>query len=149
MTRQTDILTAINRLLVERFPDYTVYVQDCPKDFKRPSFLLEFIRLSQVDANRITVEKTIYYTITCFVPVDKRYCSDTEELIDLQEDVLQIFSQGFIKVGDRAIKVQGSTGGMSKNETYIDLQFEFFDNRTDEEDKHPLITSVTTNIKEG
>ncbi len=35
---KTDILDAINRLLVEQWPTRTVYVDVCPVDFERPSF---------------------------------------------------------------------------------------------------------------
>jgi hypothetical protein len=148
MVKQSAILTAINRLIVEAFPYNTVYIQGCPKDFNRPSFMLEYIRLSQRDATRKAIEKTVYFTITCFTPVDKYYRSDMDELANLQEETLQLFSSGYITVGDRALKVQGSTGGMDTDRAYIDLQFEFFDNRTDAEDQTPLMSSVTTRIQE-
>ncbi len=135
-------------MLADVYKEYTVYVQECPKDFNRPSFLLEFVKLSQRDANRITVEKTVYFTITCFTEIDKHYRSDREKLASLQENVLQLFAKGYVAVGDRAVKVQGSNGGMETDRAYIDLQFEYFDNRTDEEDDTPLIASVTTKIKE-
>ena len=146
MIKQIEILTEINRLLVSSFQEYAVYINACPKDFIRPSFLLEFVRLSRTDANFSTVEKTAYYTITCFTPVDNYYQSNAEDLINLQDGVMQLFLQGYINVGDRAIKVKSSTGGMDIDRAYIDLQFEYFDNRTDEEDETPLITSVTTRI---
>ena len=147
MVNQKELFRSINRILVDPFPDYTVYINACPKEFDRPSFLLELVRISQRDANRKTVEKTAYFTITCFYTVDNRYQSDIENLIDLQENVLQLFAKGYVTVGDRAIKVTGSTGGLDIDRAYIDLQFEYFDDRTDEEDKTPLITSVSTKIR--
>ncbi|WP_029502495.1 phage tail terminator family protein [Lachnoclostridium phytofermentans] len=148
MVKQVEILRSINRILADSFPNYTVHINTCPEKFTRPAFLLELVRSSQTDANRTTVDKTVYYTITCFTTVDNRYKSDAEELIDLQEKVLQLFTtQGYVTVGDRAIKVSGSTGGLDIDRAYIDLQFEYFDNRTDEEDSTPLITSVYTKIR--
>ncbi len=149
MVKVKDIMTAINQLIIKPYPDDPVYVQTCPKDFARPSFWLEYVRLSQVDANRSTVEKTVYFSITCFAPVDKRFRSDPDELSALQDSILDLFAEGYISVGDRSIKVQSSTGGMDIDRAYIDLQFNFYDNRTDEEDQTPLITSVTTRILEG
>ena len=37
---KTEILDAINLLLVSKWPDRTVYVDVCPVDFNRPSFWL-------------------------------------------------------------------------------------------------------------
>lgn len=145
MVRQTDILTAINKILVAAYPTYTVYVNNCHKDFVRPSFLLEIIKISQVDICRTSIEKTVYFTITCFTKVDKYYNSDQEELADLQDNIINQFNTGYVVVGDRAIKVKASTGGMDTDRSYIDLQFEFVDNRNDEDDTTPLIESVTTN----
>ncbi len=149
MIKQSDILTAINRLIVAAHPDYTVYIHACPKDFKRPSFLLEYVRISQSDASRIAIKKTAYFTITCFVPVDAHYRSDMDQLADLQDGIIELFLPGYVEVGDRALKVQSSTGGMDIDRAYIDVQFEFFDNRTDAEEQLPLMESVHTNIKEG
>lgn len=151
MVRQRDIMIAINRLLIapEVYPDHTVYVQDCPKDFKRPSFLLEYIRTSQTAASHLSVEKTVYLTITCFVPVDDHYRSDMDALADLQDGVLDLFSPGYVKVGDRALGVQASNGGMDTDRAYVDVQFNYFDDRTDTEDVLPLMETVATTLEEG
>lgn len=148
MIKQSDILTAINRLIAARFPDYTVYIQACPKDFKRPSFMIKYVKLSQTDVCHSTVEKTVYFTITCFTPVDKYYRSDMDELADLQDETMQLFTPGYVTVGDRALNVQGSTGGMNLDHAHIELQFVYFDNRTEAEDQIPLMASVSTRIKE-
>ena len=149
MIKAKDILTAINVIIAENYPDRTVYVQACPKDFKRPSFLLEYVRLSRRDVNFTTFEKTAYFTITCFISVDKHFRSDMDELVDLQEDILKLFAAGYVNVGNRAIKVKSSTGGIDFDRAYIDLQFEYFDNRTEAEDQTPLVESVQTEIQEG
>ncbi|MDD3173583.1 MAG: hypothetical protein PHF63_07985 [Herbinix sp.] len=146
MIKQNDILTAINRILVELYPDYMVYINNCPKDFTRPSFEIGLIRVSQTDACRTTVEKTAYYTLTCFTTVDEYHMSEPEDLIDLQDTIIQKLQIGYVIVGDRAIKFKSSTGGIDPDRAYIDLQFEYFDNRTDEVDTTPLATSVTTRI---
>lgn len=151
MIKQKDIMTAVNRLLIapEAYPDYTVYIQGCPKDFTRPSFLLEYIRTSISDANYSTVEKTVYCTITAFVQTDDRYQSDMDELADLQDGVMALFLPGYITVRDRAIKVQVSNGGMDTDRAYIDIQFNFNDDRSDAEDNTPLIQTVSTTLEEG
>ena len=148
MIKLNDIMTGINIVLVEAHPKYKVYPQRCPKDFKRPSFLLEYVKTIPKDVNRSTVEKTVYFTITCFTYIDEYYRSKADDLSEIQEDVMQLLSAGYITVGDRAIKVKGSTGGIDSDRAYIDLQFEFFDNRTDAMDTTPLVASVNTNLEE-
>ena len=146
MVKQNDIFTAINKLLVALYPNYTVYIQECEKDFDRPSFMIELMRISQIDVCRASVEKTVYCTITCFSTTDDYYRSNPEELTNLQDTILQKLQIGYLKVGDRAIKVKASAGGTDPDRAYIDLQFEYFDNRTDEAEQAPLTTSVTTKI---
>ena len=148
MIQLNDIMTGINIALVAALPEYKVYPQRCPKDFKRPSFLLEYVRTSRKDINRSTVEKTVYFKITCFIKVDDYYRSEADALSGIQENVTQLFSVGYVNVDDRAIKVQSSTGGFEDDRAYVDLQFQFFDNRTDAMDTTPLVASVTTNLEE-
>ena len=141
----SDIMTAINIVLVSANPKHIVYPQRCPKDFKRPSFLLEYVKTSRRDKNRTTVEKTIYFRITCFIKTDDYNRSDTDLLADIQENIVQLFSGGYVTVGDRSIKVMSSTGGFDADRAYVDLQFEFFDNRTNEVNTTPLMGMVKTN----
>lgn len=149
MITQKDIYEAINRCIAQAFPGHTVYDNENPKDFKRPSFMIEYVRTSWNDTNSRTIEKTSYFTITCFTPVDQYGRSNVHELVKLQEDTLQLFAKGYITVGDRAIKVRGSTGGADLDRAYIDLQFHYYDDRTDDEDTTPLMGSIMTNLQEG
>jgi hypothetical protein len=144
-----DIFDSINKLIISPFPTDTVYIQRCPKDFDKPSFLLEYIKTSKRDINRSTIEKTAYFTITRFVEKDEYYRSNPLLLAEQQETIVDLFNIGYITVGDRAIKVKSSAGGIDTDRAYIDLQFEYFDNRTDAVDATPLMTSVTTNLQEG
>jgi len=147
MVKIKDIMTAINEKLVEAYPDYMVYTKYNPKDFKRPSFLLEFIRRTQNDICLTSVEKTVYFTITCFTKVDKYNISDPEELADLQEGVIQLFDNGYVIVGERAIKVKSSAGGMDDDCAYVDLQFEFVDNRVDATKEIPAMAEIKTRME--
>lgn len=149
MIKTDDIMTVINELIIELYPASTIYVQTCPKDFVRPSFWLEHIRTASTDVNKITVDKTVYFSITGFTSIDKHFRSKPADLLDVHDNILKLFAKGYIIVGDRAIKVRASTGGTDIDRAYIDIQFEFFDNRTDEVNDDPLITLVTTKILEG
>lgn len=144
-----DLTNAINELIIKSYPNSTIYIKDCPKDFDRNSFWLEYVRLSQTDASRHTVEKTVYFSITCFAPVDKYFRAEPDELSGIHDNILSLFEKGYVKVKDRFIKVKSSTGGIDLDRAYIDLQFEFFDTRSDVSEELPLIASVHTKIKEG
>lgn len=149
MVTQHDIYLAVNRCIAEAFPGYPVYDNENPQDFQRPSFMIKYVKATWNDANCSTVDKTVYFTITCFTPLDQYNRSNVHELVKLQEDTLRLFSRGYVKVGDRAIKVYGSIGGIDSDRAYIDLQFQYFDDRTIDADNTPLMGSVIANLQEG
>lgn len=142
------ILDEINRLLVEAYPDYSVYIDICPKQFERPSFLLELMYKSQKDASCKILEEIVYYTITCYDTTDDYARSSTVNLLTVQQGVMDIFKAGYIRVDDRAIKVKASAGGRDFDEAYIDLQFEYYTERSKEENVLPLMKELYTSIKE-
>lgn len=148
MVTAIEIMTGVNTVLVEIAPEYKVYLQRCPKDFKRPSFLIKYVRTNRRDMNKSTVEKTVYLTITCFVGKDTYYRSDTDDLAEIQEKIMQVFTERHLTVNDRAIKMQSSTGGFEEDIAFVDLQCTYFDNRTDAVDTTPLVASVNTNLEE-
>lgn len=133
----------INRLLVVKFPDVqTIYRNRYPHEFDRPSFLIETVKFDLDAANRKSVRCVDYITITCFVEVDEFGNAADGTLIAIQSKVMQLFRPGFIRVGNRALKVKASTGGADFDRSYIDLQLEFYDDRTDEQDTTPLMEEL-------
>ncbi len=147
MITSNQIVDEINRLLVLKYPVPTVYVNRCPKDFDRPSFLIETVKEGDTSASRKMVKCEAYFTITCFVKVDKFGNGDDGALTEIQTGVMLIFRAGYIRVGDRAINVKASSGGVDFDRSYVDLQFEYFDNRSDDVDNTPLIGDVDFNMK--
>ena len=71
--------------------------------------------------------------------------------LERQHAVVSLFRCGFLKVKDRAIKVNASATGSIVGEAYIDLQFEFYDDRSEAAEEQPLMATVNTktNIQEG
>lgn len=149
MIKTTDLYNSINRVIVELYPSVIVYTPErIPKDFNRPSFLIEHIKNSRVDINRTTVQKTDYFTITAYENVDKYNRADVLKLINIQDTLLNEFGVGYVTVDDRAIKVKSSSGGTDTDAVYIDLQFEYFDDRYKQKtETEELIQSVITTIK--
>lgn len=148
MIQLRELYDGINRLLISSYPTVVVYTERQPKDFTRPSFLIEHIRTSKRDINCKTIEKTSYFTITGYLKVDSYYRSNSLELMELQDNVLNLFNQGYIKVGDRAVKLNGSSGGIDVDKIYIDLQFECRDDRMVDNDNEPIIKTIITSIQE-
>ncbi len=148
MVTTKQIMNAINKLLVEKLAAECVYRNRCPEGFERPSYLIEAISNGSDSANCRTVEQTAYLTITCFAAVDEFGDSDDSTLIDLQDGVMNLFRPGYLRVGDRALKVKASTGGADFDRSYVDLQLEFFDDRSDEANTAPLMETIEFTLKE-
>ena len=119
----------INRLLVEKYPNFTVYINKIPQDFERPSFAIEFIRNSPEEVNKGIIKEIDYFTITYFAELDDYYNTDKFNLQNVLLNIQRIFRSGYIKIEDRAIKVKTSSGGSNDDEIYLDLQFEYYESR--------------------
>lgn len=148
MITAMDVLDAINLLLVKKYPDRIVYVQQCPKNFARPSFYLELIRQGTESANKGLLAESMYFMLTCFTSKDEYYNSDTLELIQMQNDILKLFRGGYLGVGDREIRIEASGGGTDKGEIYIDIQVDFAQERSEETEELLYMEDVDVKLRE-
>ena len=109
MIKPDDFMTAIKDALAEQFPGETPYENRTPKNFSRPSNLVELIsiRLGAIRPNAVTL--LFSYKITDFVKVDDHYNSDTA-LLDFRTMMIVggVFGAGYLKVGDRAPRVEST-----------------------------------------
>ena len=148
MVKMGDIVKAVNGLVVELFPDDPVYVNFMPKDFKRPSTLIEFADCERTDANISTVEVKAKFSLTCYTEVDGHYLADTERLNDRLDATAALFACGYVRVGDRCLEAKAVSAGTDITDCYIDLQLDYFDDRPGAEDAPPAAESIETAIKE-
>lgn len=148
MLTKSKIREAVNALLVQKYPVYTVHINREPADFTRPAFLITVPRHKPRTANLAVLEETVYLTITCFAAVDGHGNSDTDELDALQEGVLGLFRFGYIPVKDRAVKVEASDGGQDLDRAWVDVTCVYHEMRDPNPPVLPLIQSVETTIKE-
>lgn len=146
MVRMQDIVDAINVLMVKKFPKATAYINTCPKDFRRPSYLIQNTYVYREDASRSTVFVTADFMITYFVETDSRYIMNIEKLRQAQADILDLFSCGYITVDDRRLKVTGSEGETTLTDTSVDLQVSYFDDRDEPAEPLPAAEKVYTTI---
>lgn len=148
MIKPNDIIDAINRKLVEAFPDHTVYVNRCPVDCERPSFWIEYIRSQRTNVNFCTVLVEPVFSVQCFIDVDAYGNSDELELTDVQDKVIELFGDGYIRVGDRALTIYATPGGVDPDRSYVDLELEYFDDRALPAITEPDMQDVHVKIKE-
>lgn len=147
MITEKDILTAINQLIAEKYPKVAVYINLCPENFIRPSFYIQHVTTSSRDKSCKTVEQTVFYTITCFIETDSHYNVDAESLMERQTEILNLFRKGYIMIGDRAVKVKASSSGFLDGEAYVELQFEYCDDRSDNTDDIELMRTILTKVE--
>lgn len=107
LIKPENIMESLKNALLEQFPQESVYENLVPKNFSRPSNLVELssIRVTGIKNSIVTLQYT--YRITDFVSVDERRQSDTA-LLDLRTVTIVgwIFGKGYLSVGDRAMTVE-------------------------------------------
>lgn len=132
----------INILLVNKYPDFTVYINKIPQNFERTSFLIEFIRSTPEEVSKGVIKEIDYFTITYFAEVDDYYNTDKFDLQNVLLNIQKIFRKGYIEIEDRAIKVKTSNGGSNDDEIYLDLQFEYYENREEVQEQEEEIKEI-------
>lgn len=148
MLTKSKIIKAVNALLVQKCPDYMVYLNREPSDFVRPSFLIMAPRYTPKTANHYLLEETVFLTITCFGEVDGYGNSDADQLSELQETVINLFRAGYIAVEGRAVKVEASDGGQDLDRAWVDVTCVYHEVRDPNPEVLPLMQRVETTIKE-
>ena len=149
MTNANMIMDAVCAEIVKQDPDAAVYVNFQPSDFERPSHYIECASETVTSDNRLLVSVSSHFTVTSFLPVDEYGESDQQDLLRKQALVMSIFRKGYIRVGDRAIKVQASTGGYLPDRVFVDFQTGYFDDRGEWEPKNEPMDNIKINIGKG
>lgn len=101
MTR-SNIIDAINRLLVERWPDRTVYIDVCPVDFDRPSFWLSSEPEKITRINPFMEQHEVNLLLTLFDEKDEHYEISWQRL-DEEVDQASAVIGTCLRVGERAL----------------------------------------------
>lgn len=149
MTTMTDIMEAIQTAAAENITELKrVYFGLKPKKMQRPCLFIEPVTDSRGDGNAALLDENTYFSITAFVPTDNYDRSDTMGLLELQRKTIDLFRKGYLKVRNRALHVQASTGGHETDKAYVDVQMQFFDLRDETEDTRPLMEEIETKITE-
>jgi len=133
-----EILDAINELLVDKWPDRTVYCDDVPQDFTRKSFAILEDIIKVEDGGLDCVEITASYTILGYLPKDRRGHVDRLGLNRLLRQMQDLFRGGRLFVSDRALPITGCSGSIEQGAAFVDLTLTFYDDRAPAEPKKTM-----------
>ena len=125
---KTEILDAINLLLVERWPKRTVYVDVCPVDFERPSFWLAVEKHDLTDANRFLIRHDLQLRLTLFDELDDHYEASWYRLSQETDIVTDLLCR-VLEVGERHLKLQLKVLPRDPDRAYVQINTSWMDNR--------------------
>ena len=125
---KTEILDAINLLLVERWPTRTVYVDVCPIDFERPSFWLAVEKHDLTDANRFLIRNDLQLRLTLFDELDDHYEASWYRLSQ-ETDIVTDPLCRVLEVGERHLKLQLKVLPRDPDRAYVQINTSWMDNR--------------------
>ncbi len=125
---KTEILDAINQLLVEHWPDRTVYVDVCPVDFERPSFWIAVERHNLTDANRAFLKNDLQLKLTIYDELDDHYEASWYRLSQETDAAVDLLSR-VLKVGTRHLKPQLKVLPRDPDRAYVQINLSWLDNR--------------------
>ena len=125
---KTEILDAINLLLVEKWPNRTVYVDVCPVDFDRPSFWLAVEKHDLTDANRFLIKNDLQLRLTLFDELDDHYEASWYRLSKETDAVTDLLCR-VLKVGERHLKLQLKVLPRDPDRAYVQINTSWMDNR--------------------
>ena len=100
----TDILDAINLLLVQKWPERTVYVEACPVDFDRPAFWLRVLSHEQSDAGRFIQRHKALLQLTQYDALDDHYDASWARLSRETDEAMYLLSPT-LEVGERRLRL--------------------------------------------
>lgn len=127
MLTPTEITAALKRAAEALFPGEQVYENLVPRNFTRPSNLVELTGIALGEGSPGGVELLYTYRITDFVEVDERHNSQLGAL-DLRTMLLVgMLAKGYLQVGNRALKVRScvTEHGCDYTETVVKLSLNY------------------------
>lgn len=141
-----EIINSINGVLVEKFPNTKVYMSKLEKDFIRPSFFIRYITSRQENLNRNSYLNIITMKIIYFPPLDEFMNADLVAQNEALDTMREIFSNGYIKVLDRAAKIRRLRGRAKNTEIHLKLKLEFTEDRIFNTPQSPKADKINLNF---
>lgn len=152
MIAKKDILDAVNRALVSLGKGWTVYRDALPEQFDRPSYHIQLGKRSSKPVTRWSREIEQPVSILCIGALNADGNADTDALAQASDDVAELFAQGFLRVGNRALHIDGdATQRPADDGMEVSMTLRYFDETPGGEETLPNMGEIHTNttIKEG
>lgn len=144
MLTKATIMEAVGRLLGQLRPEWTVCLDCCPADFKRPALLLEAPQIARREVGGGLVEETGYFVITCFGAPG----GAGEGLFALRQEIVDLFRTGTLRVEDRAVRASAGEGGMELERAWIELTLTWREAKGPAPPRLPLMGELNLKIEE-
>jgi hypothetical protein len=143
MITNQKIIDELNHLLVENYPDYTVYINKVLDGFERPSFFIEYVMDDSGEENKNITEEKLLLQLIYFGNEDEYGEVDSIEQQLVLNKLKGLFKLGFIKVEDRAIRIKAS-GKLVDGEIGLSLTFSYYEQKTEEDPstQHELMGEI-------
>lgn len=122
-----EIMAGVDASVKAQWPDQPTYQNRRPKDFKRPSILLEGGPITRKKIGGGQVQVTATVRLVAFTPVDDYTNSKPEELEETVDALMELFEGGYIQVGERCPHVLEATGDFGFDYAEVTAKLEFFD----------------------
>lgn len=145
--KTTEILDAINALLVKKWPDRTVYVDVCPIDFARPSFWLAVEKNDWTDANRFLVRHDLQIRLTIYDELDEHYDASWYRLAQVTDDAMELLIP-VLRVGERQLKLTLKSLPRDPDRAYVQINTSWMDKRPESGgDPAPVADSYSLSVR--
>ena len=146
MIKATEIMTALSEGALNGAPQLKrIYFDVAPVGFLRPSLWIEAMQSSAKAANKSLVERTEKFLLTVVDVTDDYSNTDALGLLDLRDSILGIFHKGYLWVGDRALGVAAMPAGRDLDKAFVEVEFNFMDDRGIEEEPLPPMEELVLN----
>lgn len=145
MVTVKSIMDEINRHMFVAFPSAQAHFNSCSEGFARPAYRIRCSKFERADANKTTVTVSAAFEIAFCPELDEHQIADGDALSAAQDAIIEIFSAGSIKIGDRHLKIKSTPGSPTAGEAFVSIQMDYYDDRPMAPDTTPLMGSVTTN----
>lgn len=142
-----EVLSRVEAALKRAWPDIPVYQDLKPKGFERPSFLLEGGPITITEKGGGQAKHVVQVRVTAFTPVDAYGNSETEELRETADSLLELFEGGYILLGDRAPHVAELTGDYGFDYAEVTAKLSYHEVR--QRGSHPAGSPAGSSIMEN
>lgn len=136
----TDILEALNGRLLEKWPERTVYINVCPKDFARPSFWLSVLKDDRKPAARFLTRRDVQVQLTLYDEVDDHYEINRSRLDDAVSACLALLRR-VLSVGERKLLPALKSLPREADSACILLDFSFMESAQEDAPAAPAAES--------